>query len=90
MVKSVVLKPFGWYPDGFTRDEVSPGDERDFGDATDGLKGLMMIGDVAVVPVEPAAAEPVVAVVAEPSTHIPEPAVETPVVAAHSTRRKRN
>ncbi|RWO08223.1 hypothetical protein [Mesorhizobium sp.] len=43
-MKHVVLKPFGWYPNGYDREALVPGDERDFGDATDGLLAAMMIG----------------------------------------------
>jgi len=32
-----VKKPFGWYPDGFTREALDIGDKRDFGGATAGL-----------------------------------------------------
>lgn len=43
-MRHVVLKPFGHYPDGFTREALVPGDERDFGSATDGLLAAKMIG----------------------------------------------
>ena len=32
-----VKKPFGWYPDGFTREALDIGDKRDFGAVTAGL-----------------------------------------------------
>lgn len=43
----VALKPFGWYPDGFTRETLEIGDERDFGANAEAMKAAGMIGDVA-------------------------------------------
>ena len=42
--------PFGWYPDGFTREALKAGDERDFGDATAGLYAAGMIEPVGEKP----------------------------------------
>jgi len=42
-MKHVALKPFGWYPDGFTREALDVGAERDFGDATAGMLAAGMI-----------------------------------------------
>lgn len=44
MHKAIV--PFGWYPDGFTRDVLAVGDVRDFGDATEGLLAAKKIAPV--------------------------------------------
>lgn len=45
-MKYVTLRPFGWYPDGYTREALDVGAERDFGDATDGLLAAKMIGEI--------------------------------------------
>lgn len=104
MARSVVLVPFGWCPNGFDREEVKPGDERDFGDVTDGLVGLKMIGPVSdpvVVPAaEPVAVEAPIVVetpvvvetpaVVEPEVVEVEPLVVTPASAPAPIRRKRN
>ena len=42
--------PFGWYPDGYTREALKAGDERDFGDATAGLRAAGMIEPVGDTP----------------------------------------
>lgn len=94
----VVLKPFGWYPDGFTRETLEPGDERDFGSNTEAMKAAGMIGDAAThkakeadmqveataAPVEEEAA-PVTAAAAEELAQV-EVATEA---AADKPRRKR-
>jgi hypothetical protein len=36
---ATVIKPFAYAADGFTVESLVPGDERDFGAATDGLVG---------------------------------------------------
>lgn len=45
-MKHVALRPFGWYPDGFTREALNVGDERDFGSIADGLVAAGMIGEI--------------------------------------------
>lgn len=55
-MKHVVLKPFGWYPDGYSRETLVPGDERDFGSNADAMKAEGMVDEItptqAVLPVE--------------------------------------
>lgn len=73
------LKPFGWYPDGYTREALNVGDERDFGSAADGLVAEKMIAPVDVVEapvVEPAVEEPAVEQEDEPTV---EPGEVAPV-----------
>lgn len=52
------LKAFPWYPNGYTREELAIGAERDFGSCTDGLVAAKMIEPVTVAapkPIEPVA-----------------------------------
>lgn len=65
-MEHVVLKPFGWYPDGFTRETLDVGDERDFGANAGAMKAAGMIGDVATQKVVHAA--PQVEAVVAPAT----------------------
>jgi len=83
------LKPFGWYPDGYTREALNVGDERDFGSAADGLVAEKMIAPVddapaeqTVKPVEETAVEQV----AEPTI---EPVDVAPVEEASRPRQPR-
>ncbi len=48
-MKHVTLKPFGWYPDGFTREALDVGAERDFGTSAHGMKAAGMIGEISPV-----------------------------------------
>lgn len=63
----VVLRPFGYHPDGFTREALVPGDERDFGSSAAGLKAEGYIGEIKVA--------------AQAATRAL-PAVEAPIVSA--------
>lgn len=68
-----VKKPFGWYPDGYTREALNVGDERDFGDAASGLLAEGLIG------IATASKDYVPAFSARDSmddTHVPAPANE--------------
>lgn len=40
----IVLKPFAWCADGFTRESLKVGDKRDFGSLADGLAADGYIG----------------------------------------------
>lgn len=46
MVMHKAIKPFGWYPNGYEREALEIGDERDFGDVADGLVVAKMIAPV--------------------------------------------
>lgn len=72
---AIVIKPFAYAADGFTVESLVPGDERDFGVATDGLvdEGFVVDGgtvepaiDIVAEPVEPVVEEPVIEPVVEP------------------------
>ena len=53
MAQHVALKEFGYAPDGINIVYIAPGDQRDFGEATEGLLKEGYIGPVE--PVKPAA-----------------------------------
>ncbi|TIL38531.1 hypothetical protein [Mesorhizobium sp.] len=74
-MKHVTLRPFGWYPDGYTREALDIGAERDFGDATDGLLAAKMIGGIK--PVQTAlSAEALIAPIEAQSTPVATHAAE--------------
>lgn len=48
---AVVLRPFNFAPDGFTVERLVEGDEREFGDLTEGLQSAGYIGADDAAPV---------------------------------------
>lgn len=48
-MKSKVLIPFNWYPNGYTMERVEAGDVRDFGANTDGLTKNNLIEPIGAV-----------------------------------------
>lgn len=94
MTMHKALKPFGWYPDGFTREALNVGDERDFGSAADGLVAEKMIAPVDASPVDDAQAKQTIKPVEETAVEqvaeqTVEPVESAPTDAAQPPRQTR-
>ena len=80
-----VVKPFPYYGDGVTLENLNEGDERDFGSMTEGLikAGLVVVGEV-----PKAAVEVAVETIEEPPLET-KPAVEEPIETKPARRARK-